>query len=421
MESLKHNYSVSEISSIFKELFNENIFKNISVYGEVYQIKLGKFSYIDIGDKDKKQGESPVIKCAFSSFSKNFNLDKIQVGDIILVNGSFSYYEKNASITLWASSVELIQSQLGISLIKKQEILKRLEKDGILNREKKVLPKYISKVGIITASGSAAYDDIIKTLKDRFPVNSILFPAVVQGSDGAKSLISALNKAYKSDVEAIIIGRGGGSKSDLSCFDDEELARTIAKSKVPVITCIGHTIDISICDRVSDIHAITPTEGASFINPPLSDVINDIIQGKEQIDYIFNSFIQDKILSLDNYCSRLSDLSPTKYISNLKDRFDNNLIKLNNLYQNILSNESNIINNLKNRFNELYSSKLIDKKTIINNYISVIERYNPKTIKEKGYIQVLKNKKLLKSKKDLVSNDEVELVFLDGLKEAIIK
>ena len=105
----------------------------------------------------------------------------------------------------------------------------------------------------------------------------------------------------------------------------------------------------------------------------------------------------------------------------MKDRVDNNLIKLNNFYQNILSNESNIINNLKNRFNELYSSKLIDKKTIINNYISVIERYNPKTIKEKGYIQVLKNKKLLKSKKDLVSNDEVELVFLDGLKEAIIK
>ena len=421
MESINHSFSVSEISSILKGLFNEDIFKNISVYGEVYSIKLGKYSYIEIGDKDKKQIDSPIIKCAFSSFTPNLNLDKISVGDVILVSGSFSYYEKGASITLWGNSVEIIQSQLGLSLIKKQEILKRLQKDGILDREKKVLPKYISKVGIITASGSAAYDDIIKTLKDRFPVNSVLFPATVQGSDASKSLISALNKAYKSDVEAIIIGRGGGSKTDLSCFDDEELARTIANSKVPIITCIGHTIDISICDRVADIHAITPTEGAAYINPPLIDVINEIKQNREDIDSLLISFIQEKALTLENNFNRLSDLSPSKYISNLKDRLENNNVRLNNCFSNSLSVFSNYVNELNSKFNDLFSTRFNEKRNLVNNYISQNEIYNPKMIKEKGYIQVLKNKTRLKSKNDLKSKDEVELVFLDGSKEAIIK
>lgn len=421
MDIKSHNYSVSEISTILKELFEGDIFKNLSIYGEITSINRGNYTYIDISDKDKEISNSPIIRCAFSSYSKVENLDSLNVGDVILVKGSFSYYNKNSSLTFWGNKVELLENQLGLSLIKKREILLRLEKEGLLTRKKKELPKFVSKVGIITAKDSAAYNDIIKTLNDRFPVNTYLFPALVQGTDGAKSLINALKKAYQSDVEVIIIGRGGGSKSDLASFDDEELARTICKSKVPIITCIGHTIDISICDRVSDISAITPTEGASNINPSKKDIKDLLANNNETLESYFNNNINNLMLLISNYSEKLEAYSPTNRISTLKEKIMINQSQLDASLNSIINNNYNLCKNTKIDLDHYINIYVSNKSQLIDLYKSKIEVFNPKLIEEKGYVQIIKDKKKIKSNKLLKSSDEVEIVFLDGSKEAIIK
>ena len=421
MDIKSHNYSVSEISTILKELFEGDIFKNLSIYGEITSINRGNYTYIDISDKDKEISNSPIIRCAFSSYSKVENLDSLNVGDVILVKGSFSYYNKNSSLTFWGNKVELLENQLGLSLIKKREILLRLEKEGLLTRKKKELPKFVSKVGIITAKDSAAYNDIIKTLNDRFPVNTYLFPALVQGTDGAKSLINALKKAYQSDVEVIIIGRGGGSKSDLASFDDEELARTICKSKVPIITCIGHTIDISICDRVSDISAITPTEGASNINPSKKEIKDLLANNDEILESYFNNNINNLMLLISNYAEKLEAYSPSNRISTLKEKIMINQSQLDASLDSIINNNYNLCKNSKIDLDRYINIYVSNKSQLIDLYKSKIEVFNPKLIEEKGYVQIIKDKKKIKSNKLLKSSDEVEIVFLDGSKEAIIK
>ena len=421
MDINNHHFSVTEISQILKELFDGDIFKNLSIYGEIYSIKRGNLTYIDIGDKEKEQKDSPVIRCALSSYSYNPIVDKLNVGDIILVHGSFSYYNKGSSITFWANKIELLENQLGLSLIKKREILLRLEKDGLLTREKKILPRFVSNVGIITAKDSAAYNDIITTLKTRFPTNTRLFPALVQGKDGAKSLINALNLAYKSDVDAIIIGRGGGSKTDLSCFDDEELARTIAKSKVPIITCIGHTIDISICDRISDISAITPTEGASLINPSMDEINELFINYKENLDFYFDEKVNNTLLSISNNLEKLNAYSPSRRLLSMKEKIELNKYNLFSSFDLVLSNYLNMCKNEKEELDRYIDISISNKNQLISSYKSKIEIFNPKMIKEKGYVQIIKEKNIIKSKKKLSSKDEVEIVFLDGSKEAIIK
>ena len=218
-------YSVSEISDILKAAFSNPSFINLPVYGEVYSIKLGKFSYIEIGDQGNKQTNSPLLKCAFSTFyNDNFHLDEIKVGDVILITGNLSYYPHGSSITLWGNSVEILKSQEGKNLLLKKKTLEKLDKMGYLDeKRKRKIPTYCKKVAILTAENGAAYQDILKTLHDRFPVSSVLYPVVVQGDNAAKSIVKALHLANEKDYDVIILGRGGGSKTDLSCFDDEKV------------------------------------------------------------------------------------------------------------------------------------------------------------------------------------------------------
>ena len=184
----EHPLSVKEFSDIIKSLFSHPDFQDITIYGEVYSVKVGRFSYIDLGDSTEEQNKSPIIKLAFSSYLSSTIRD-IHVGDIIQVRGSLSYYNRGSSITLWGQEVKILQNQLGKSLLLKQEILKRLEKEGLLNPERKrKLPKVCKRVAILTAESGAAYQDIKKTLHDRFPCSTILFPTIVQG-EGARDSI----------------------------------------------------------------------------------------------------------------------------------------------------------------------------------------------------------------------------------------
>ncbi len=412
--------SVGELSSILKACFENPAFGDLTVYGEVYSIRVGgKFAYLDLGDQGKNQTSSPVLRCAFSCFyGDNYGLENVKSGDVVQIRGSLSYYPHGSSITFWGKELQVLQNQLGTNLIKKRKALEKLEKLGYLDESRKrPIPKFCKKVAILTAKDGAAYQDILKTLHDRFPVDSVLYPITVQGDGASSSIVKALAAANNDEgYDALIIGRGGGSKTDLSCFDDEKVALAIATSKIPVITCIGHTIDTAIADRVSDVKAITPTEGASLINPSLEEIQEDYNGLKDQLDSLFKSKLQEKALALDNYASRLKSLSPLNDIKNAKSMLDDYFTRLNDLFSLAIRNKTQEKQNFIFSLDSNYQNRLIKEKSLLQRYDSLLEKSNPQTIALKGYALIYKDGKKIHSSLELKAGDKALITFIDGRK-----
>ncbi len=414
--------SVGELSNILKACFENPKFSSLPVYGEVLSIRGGKFTYIEIGDQGKGEISSPILKCAFSSFDHfNIDLNSIKQGDVILVEGKLSYYPHGSSITLWGKRVEILKTQEGKNLLEKKKTLEKLDKLGYLDpKRKRPIPKYCRRVAILTAETGAAYQDILKTLHDRFPVDSVLFPCIVQGSEAPKSILSALEKATKGDFDCILLGRGGGSKSDLSCYDDEKLSLAIAKSPIPIITCIGHTIDTSIADRVSDKSCITPTEAASEINPSLTDV------NKKKGDYLkslnekMKKILEAKEYALSSFEEKLEYLSLDNRVKMARERLEKKKKEARLLYEKRITKEVSSLKEREHRFTSLMSTYVQKKKLTLVSYLEKINSHSPLLLKEKGYAQIYLDGQKVKSILDLNKDDVVTITYPDGRRMAKI-
>lgn len=415
--------SVSQLSNILKACFENPMFSSLSVYGEVYSIRLGKFTYIDLGDQGHKETNSPLLRCAFNCYYGNdYGLEDFKVGDVIQITGSLSYYAHGSSLTLWGKRVEMLQTQSGKALLEKKKTLEKLDKLGYLDpKRKRPIPKFCERIAILTAETGAAYQDIKKTLHDRFPVDTVLFPTVVQGDGAAKSIVKNLNKASKMDFDCIILGRGGGSKTDLSCFDDEDVAMAIAESRIPVITCIGHTIDTAIADRVSDAQAITPTEGASLINPSLEDIHDELRSIQENLDDRFTSIMNSACFTLEQRKKRLESLSPLSYLKKEQKKINSSLSNLNYCLTNLIKKKTLEIDKDESSLDSLFQAYINKKNEALLRKEKELEKYNPTLLENKGYAVIMKGDKKITSSSLLNSGDEIEITFLDGRKTAKIK
>ncbi len=415
--------SVSQLSNILKACFENPMFSSLSVYGEVYSIRLGKFTYIDLGDQGHKETNSPLLRCAFNCYYGNdYGLEDIKVGDVIQITGSLSYYAHGSSLTLWGKRVEMLQTQSGKALLEKKKTLEKLDKLGYLDpKRKRPIPKFCKRIAILTAETGAAYQDIKKTLHDRFPVDTVLFPTVVQGDGAAKSIVKNLNKASKMDFDCIILGRGGGSKTDLSCFDDEAVAMAIAESRTPVITCIGHTIDTAIADRVSDAQAITPTEGASLINPSLEGIHDELRSIQENLDDRFSSIMNSACFTLEQRKKRLESLSPLSYLKKEQKKINSSLSNLDYCFTNLIKKKTLEIDKNKSSLDSLFQAYITKKNEALLRKEKELEKYNPTLLENKGYAVIMKGDKKITSSSLLNRDDEIEITFLDGRKSAKIK
>lgn len=413
-------FSVSQLSNILKACFENPNFQHLKVYGEVYSLRLGKFSYIDLGDQGHKETNSPLLKCAFSTYYGNdLGLEDIKVGDVILVEGALSYYPHGSSVTFWGNKVTVLQSQAGKSLLAKKKTLEMLDKLGYLDeKRKRPIPKFCSSVAILTASKGAAYQDILKTLHDRFPTNTTLYPIVVQGDKAISSIVKALEKAQKGNHDVILLGRGGGSKTDLSCFDDEKVALAIARSKIPVITCIGHTIDTAIADRVSDAHAITPTEGASLINPSLEEIQGEREEYLSDLEKEFRKIIQEYALALDSFKENLEAYSPKRRLESERKQLLSYQNALHVAYSSKIHLEREKRISYTSSLSSSFHQQLMRNKENLKRFKDLLDAFDPSRIQEKGYALIYEDGKLVKSVSELSEGKEIIITYPDGRKKA---
>lgn len=415
-------FSVSQLSEILKGVFSHPSFTSLRVYGEVYSIKLGKFSYMDLGDQGHKESNSPILKCAFRTFyGDELGLEDIKVGDVIEITGALSYYPHGSSLTFWGNRVKVLQNQLGKTLLEKKRTLEKLDKLGYLDpKRKRPIPKFCKKVAILTAQTGAAYQDILKTLHMRFPCDTVLYPTTVQGEGAASSIVMQLNRAARGDYDVILLGRGGGSKTDLSCFDDEKVALAIATCPIPVITCIGHTIDTAIADRVSDAQAITPTEGASLINPSLSEIQTQREGLSQQLKKEYHSILQNEAWNLHQLSLRLNAFSPKATLLKEKKSLLSAKEMLQRRYRNLLGIAAASLMQKRQTLVQQHMHQIENQQHQLQQMAMALEANNPENYAKKGLALILKDGKRITSSQVLKKDDLIEITYIDGRKEAKI-
>ena len=313
-------YSVTEINNYIKLLLlKDNVLSCVKISGEVSNCKYHSSGHIYFTLKDSTGQIACVMFAGKRIAGLKFNMTE---GMSVVVTGQISVYERDGKYQLYADRIE--QQGIGELYERFEKLKEKLMKEGLFDNEhKKPLPPYISTLGVITAPDGAAVQDIINITHRRNPhVKIIIYPARVQGAGAAKTLIAGIKAMEKIGPDVIIIGRGGGSFEDLFEFNDEELARTIYDCPIPVISAVGHEVDFSICDYVSDRRAPTPSAGAELAVYEYDAFEEALEDYKRQLTNILaNRIALDRSRS-EQYRLRLLKLSPKSIVNNYIFRAD---------------------------------------------------------------------------------------------------
>ena len=267
--------TVSQLNEyISRVLSTDPLLGNISVTGEISNLKFHGSGHVYFSLID---GNSKVNCFLPSSYAENLSYapgDGLEV----TVQGYINVYKKGGTYTLFVKNIEVSgEGNLSMAF----DILKKkLDKEGIFDKEhKKPIPKFPKKLGVVTSETGAAVRDIIKIIKSRTRLTDVtVFPVLVQGQKAAADIAGTLDMINEKfpDTDVLIVGRGGGSSEDLWAFNEEILARAVYRSEIPIISAVGHEIDITICDFEADMRAETPTAAAEMAVPDDGKLREDI-------------------------------------------------------------------------------------------------------------------------------------------------
>ena len=414
VEQNKEIITVGELNRSAKYLL-EDAFTNIAVIGEISNISRPSSGHIYFTLKD----EDGAIGCAmWRSQATKLNF-KPEDGDKCILKGQVSLYPATGRYQLMVKSIE--QAGSGNLMHQFEQLKKKLDSEGLFDVSKKLsLPKSPKHIGVITSASTAAFQDILSTIKRRAPSSQIsLSPAVVQGDAAAGSLIKALDRIIKfnennpeNSIDVVIIARGGGSIEDLWCFNNEDLARQIALFPIPTISGVGHEIDFTICDFVSDMRAPTPTASAEIVTEfsfqvfdKLSEIQNNLhrfirisLKDKLQKIQFLKGNIKNPLLILreqsqkiDNYELKLKQNMKLNY-SNNKQRFNLAISKFREKSPaaSIQENYSKI-NNIKELIKRAFKLKVSKNISVLREFEKNLDILNPLSILERGY-SIIQNK-----------------------------
>jgi len=410
----KEIISVGELNRSAKYLL-EDAFANISVIGEISNMSRPSSGHIYFTLKD----EDGAIGCAmWRSQATKLNF-KPEDGDKCILRGQVSLYPATGRYQLMVKSIE--QAGSGNLMHQFEQLKKKLDSEGLFDLSKKLsLPKSPKHIGVITSASTAAFQDILSTIERRAPSSQIsLSPAVVQGDTAAGSLIKALDRIIKfnennqeNSIDVVIIARGGGSIEDLWCFNNEDLARQIALFPIPTISGVGHEIDFTICDFVSDMRAPTPTASAEIVTEfsfqvfdKLSEIHNNLsryirisLKDKlQKIQFLKGNIknplliLREKSQKIDNYELKLKQNMKLNY-SNNKQRFNLAISKFRDKSPAALIQENySKINNIKELIKRSIKLKVSKNISVLREFEKNLDILNPLSILERGY-SIIQNK-----------------------------
>jgi exodeoxyribonuclease VII large subunit len=327
--------SVSDLNRTTRQLLEE-AYGSIWIQGELSNVAKPRSGHIYFSLKD----EFSQVRCAFFKNKLGLNFDPTD-GLHVIAKATVSLYEPRGDYQLIISQLILAGEgalQQAFELLKK-----KLSQEGLFDtKHKKPLPKFPTKIGVVTSPTGAAIRDILTVLKRRYPIAEIcVYPTLVQGAEAAKNIVQALTLANKHNYcEVIILARGGGSLEDLWPFNEEIVARAIFKSTIPIISGVGHEPDITIADFIADFRAATPSAAAEHAVPNLNDIQQKLSSTLKRLTYLALRFIRTNQQQVDLLSKRLQH--PGQKIKAAQDRLQNLKKQLIHLMKNklfILNNQ----------------------------------------------------------------------------------
>ncbi len=351
----KEFYSVSEVNQLLsKKIDSDLTFQLMLVVGEIVSFKKHSSGHIYFTLKDDKSR----LKCVmFRSKARylSFNLNN---GMEVLVQGRLSIYEKYGEYQLYIDSVH----KMGFGDLRQRylKLKSKLEEKGYFEANiKREIPSYPKKIGVITSSTGAVIHDIIRTVRERFPLCEILlFPANVQGDKALASILNGFEDINKFEIDVIILTRGGGSEEELWTFNEEQLVEKIYKCKIPIITAIGHEVDITLSDLAADLSVATPTAAAMAATPDISQIFRDLDFYEDNAIKLVKKKINHLKQEVKYFENNLRIYEPNHYINHLKNELDLKLQLLTYNINRILNNISNEIKNKENALESIYNRKV---------------------------------------------------------------
>ena len=389
--------TVSDLNKYMKEKIAEDEYlNNILIKGEISNFKNHYTGHMYFTLKDEKS----LIKCImFKSYATKLTFMP-KDGMKVMILGSVSVFERDGVYQIYARAME--EDGLGDLYTKYQELKKRLEQQGLFEEEHKMkIPMMPRVIGVLTSQTGSVIRDIINVSTRRNPnVYIRLLPVPVQGEGAAEKIsngIEYMNKSKLADV--LILARGGGSLEDLWPFNEEIVAHSIYNSEIPIISAVGHETDFTIADFVADLRAPTPSAAAELAVP-------DIYEVKRKIETYQDRLRNSLIKKLE-----LMNLRYEKCMSS--SVFKEPLRKINDNYIKLDTCIKQIENSIKVKHEK--------EKTKYIELIAKLDALSPLKTLYRGYSITEKNNKVIKSKEELKANDLIEIRFVDGKKEAIVK
>ncbi len=390
--------SLSELNLQIKKTLEEHLSASYWVVAEIGQIQLNQSGHCYLELVQKEEGK--VIAKAratiwaysyrnISAWFEKITGSNLQAGMRVLTNAKVTFHEVYG-LSLNIKDIDPSYT-LGEREKARQEVIQKLEADGVMDMNKEIeLPIIPQKIAIISSKTAAGYGDFIDQLNNNpynYIVNYSLFTATMQGNKAPESIMSALHQIYKTDnFDIVVLIRGGGSQLDLDCFDDYELSSHIAQFPLPVLTGIGHERDTSITDMVAHTQLKTPTAAAEFIIQGFAEFDSNIEDLFNTIGSIANTYIASEKENLAFVSSSI--------IQHATQNLHTNKVEINSITQSI---------------KHLSTNQLLSNKNNLDSIEQKIYLLNPKHILDKGYSLTYINGKPL-GKKKLSKGDKIETI-----------
>ena len=394
-EKFENAIAVSDFINLIK-LTIEEVFTNVAIIGELSKITVTYSGHAYFTLKDDMSSMSCVM------FKSNFNkLDfDVEEGKRYILYAKPTIYDKRGEFQL--NVYDMVMEGEGALAVKFDRLKNKLLKKGYFDIEnKKLIPLFPKTIGIVTSPKAAALQDILSVSKKRASnIDIIIYPSFVQGVDAPVSIANAIKLANKrKEVDTLIVTRGGGSGEDLSAFNDEIVANAIYKSSIPVVSAVGHEIDISIADMVADKRAATPTAAVEMVFPDMEYIYKYLKNTESKLTMILESMVSNMRDKLDKYS--------IKYMLSI----------IENRYEAMIYEHDIINTKLYNSIENIYDRKK-------HRFIMSVEKLNllsPLNVLSRGYSHTTKDNITVSSINDVDKDDIIEISVSDGkIKSKII-
>ena len=383
--------SVGEVNNYVKKLVeNDFILKNLNVKGEISNLKFHSSGHIYFSLKD----ENSKVNCIM--FKNNaVNLDfRLEEGMKVEIKARLGVYHKEGTYQLYCENIK--KAGIGELFEEFHKLKKELSEEGIFDEKyKRALPKFPKRVGIITARTGAAVRDIINVIQRRNKsLDIILYPAKVQGDKAADSIIEGMRYFNnEKSVDVIILGRGGGSIEELWAFNNRDLAYEIFNSRIPTVSAVGHEVDFTISDFVSDMRAPTPSAAGELVSPSLQEMINDLLNKKEFLHRAVDRRFLNSKRDVDLLHKGLKGNNP----------------------KHIIEKRIKEVNSLEEKLNFLGKRKIDKAKDELIALNSILQTLNPLNTLGRGYSVIMDKKdKVINKVSELKKNNMVKVIMKDG-------